>query len=392
MPHVPEPTPPPLLLFTAFEPSGDELAGPVIRALLARRPELRIAGWGGPKMRAAGAEIIEETTHDAAMGVPGLAKIAEHFALNKRIGAWLREHRPTLHVAVDSPAANFPICKMSKGIGVRVVHLAAPQVWAWARHRVHKLRRRTDLVLCLLPFEEEWFRRRDVPAKFIGHPLFDDANHAAPGTDVSSLPPGSPKVLLLPGSRAKEWRLNFPPMLATFRAVAERWPEGVGVVVASSERAERALREIAEEHGGWPQGLSLVMRDVSGAARWCDAAMAVSGTVSLHLARGATPMVLSYRLPSWQHALVGKWVVRSDFATLPNLIAGKQIVPEFVPYAGDGREPRDACLSLLASESAREDQRRGLREACAPFRDRHAAPDAADAILQMLTFPRRAQA
>lgn len=387
-----EPSKPPPLLFTAFEPSGDELAGPVIRALLARRPELRIVGWGGPKMRAAGADIVEETTHDASMGVPGPAKIAEHLALNKRIGGWLREHTPALHVAVDSPAANFPICKLSKAAGSRVVHLAAPQVWAWARHRVHKLRRRTDLVLCLLPFEERWFREHDVPATFIGHPLFDDANGPTADSDGAGFPAGSPKALLLPGSRAKEWRLNFPTMLETFRAVVARWPDAAGVVVASSERAETALRHFADAHGGWPERLSIVLRDVRGAARWCDAALAVSGTVSLHLAREATPMVLCYRIRRWQYALVGRWVVRSDFATLPNLIAGKHVVPEFVPYAGEGRGPRDAFLALLASEPQRHAQRRALEAACAPFRGRHAAPAAADAILAMLNPPPHARA
>lgn len=343
-------------------------------------------------MRAAGAEVIEETTHDASMGVPGLAKIAEHVGLNKRIGAWLRANRPALHVAVDSPAANFPICKISKAEGLRVVHLAAPQVWAWARHRVNKLRRRTDLVLCLLPFEEAWFREHDVPARFIGHPLFS-LNHTPPLTaSDGSWPHGTPRVAFLPGSRSKEWRLNFPPMLEAFRAVRARWPNAAGVVVASSERAADSLRSIADANSGWPEGLTLVLRDVSGAARWCDAAMAVSGTVSLHLARDATPMVLCYRLPRWQHALVGRWIIRSEHATLPNLVAGREIVPEFVPYAGDGREPIGALLRLLENDGERSEQRRALREACLPFRDRHAARDAAEAILGVLTRSPRAPA
>lgn len=382
---VPDASPPPLVLFTAFEPSGDELAGPVIRALLERSPAIRIVAWGGPRMRAAGAEVREETTHNASMGVPGPAKIAEHFRLNKRIGAWLCANQPTLHVAVDSPAANFPICKMSKAQGSRVVHLAAPQVWAWARHRVHKLRRRTDLVLCLLPFEEDWFRAHDVPAKFIGHPLFDESSSGASQHADNAFPSGSPRVALLPGSRSKEWRLNFPAMLRTFRTVADRWPEASGVVVAASERGAEALRHIAAEQGGWPESLSLVLRDVPGAARWCDAAMAVSGTVSLHLAREATPMVLCYRLRRWQFALVGRWVVRSDFATLPNLIAGKPIVPEFVPYAGEGAEPTAALMRLLAHAGERGEQRAALREACAPFRGRRSAIDAAETILGLLT-------
>ncbi len=388
MPCVPVNTPPPpRVLFTAFEPSGDELAGPVIRALLERHPGMRIAAWGGPKMRAAGAEIIEETTHDASMGVPGPAKIAEHLRINQRIGAWLELNQPAMHVAVDSPAANFPICKLAKRAGARVVHLAAPQVWAWARHRVRKLRRRTDLVLCLLPFEEDWFRARGVPAKFIGHPLFDEANVPKGGSSPDSFPQGTPRVAIMPGSRAKEWRMNFPTMLGIWGEVVARWEGASALVVASSERAADALGAIAQEHGGWPRGMTLVLRDVSGAARWCDAALAVSGTVSLHLAREATPMVLCYHVHRWQYALVGRWVVRSDFATLPNLIAGRAVVPEFVPYAGSGVGVTRALMRILEDDAARDAQRAALREACAPFRGRRSATDAAEAILLALTRP-----
>src|SRR4029077_19745467 len=121
----------------------------------------------------AGATLVERTGDDAVMGVPALKKIREHTRINERIDAWMRQHRPGVHIPVDSPGANFPICKIAKGHGIKVVHLVAPQIWAWGRWRIGKLRRRTDMVLCLLPFEESFFRTRHVPARFIAHPLFD---------------------------------------------------------------------------------------------------------------------------------------------------------------------------------------------------------------------------
>ncbi|MFN7022873.1 MAG: lipid-A-disaccharide synthase, partial [Phycisphaerales bacterium] len=163
----------PALLFTAFEPSGDDHAAPVIAALRSRHPRLPIYAWGGPKMEAAGATIVERTGDDAVMGMPGLAKVLEHSRINRRIDDWLDDHRITVHVPVDSPAANFPICALTKARGAKAVHLVAPQIWAWGQWRLKKLKRLTDLVLCLLPFEEEWFQARGVPARFIGHPLFD---------------------------------------------------------------------------------------------------------------------------------------------------------------------------------------------------------------------------
>jgi lipid-A-disaccharide synthase len=108
------------------------------------------------------------------MGIPGLGKVLEHLKINRAVKRWLQTHPVALHVPVDSPAANFPICKIAKKSGARVVHLVAPQVWAWAEWRVNKLRRLTDLVLCLLPFEEQWFAMRGVKARFVGHPLFDE--------------------------------------------------------------------------------------------------------------------------------------------------------------------------------------------------------------------------
>ena len=428
------------ILFTAFEPSGDFLGAAVIAELRRRAPGVRIVAWGGPKMRAAGAEIIEETGHEAAMGLPGAKKIAEHLAMNKRIGAWVKANAPALHVPVDSPAANFPICEMTKASGAKVVHLAAPQVWAWAQHRVKKLRRLTDLVLCLLPFEEAWFQARGVPARFIGHPMFDggegaeadrhggtearrheggeqshasadqsrdregavsSASGAASAEDRSltvaalkdtefarfGLPTresATPRLAFLPGSRPGEWRSNFPAMLDVWRHVASRWPGAAGAVAASSDAAERALRDLAAAHGGWPERLVVAQQAVDACATWCDAALTVSGTVTLQLTKHGAPMVVMYRIPSWKYWAVGRWVVRSEFATLPNLIAGRLVVPEFVPYAGGpGRIIADV-ERLLADAGAREKQREGLRAVGTKFGGKRSAEEAAEAILQLL--------
>src|SRR5262249_160118 len=149
-----------------------------------RRPGLTIYAWGGPKMEAAGATIVERTGENAVMGMPGMGKIVEHLRINSRIRKWLATHPIWVHVPVDSPGANFPVLKLTEpaswnGRGARGVHLGAPQVGAWAEWRVNKLRKRTDLVLCLLPFEEGWFMARGVRARFIGHPLFDQPLDAA---------------------------------------------------------------------------------------------------------------------------------------------------------------------------------------------------------------------
>ena len=160
----------PAILFTAFEPSGDALAAPIIERLIARAPGVKIYAWGGPLMEKAGATVVEQTVSNAAMGLGAIKRIRAVRKYQGQIRRWLKQYRVIAHVPVDSPAANFPICAMTRKAGSKVVHLGCPQLWAWGSWRAGKLRKRTDLVLCLLPHEPTWLNERDINGRFIGHP------------------------------------------------------------------------------------------------------------------------------------------------------------------------------------------------------------------------------
>lgn len=378
------------ILITAFEPSGDEHASILIEELLRRRPGLRIVGWGNRKMQAAGAEVVERTGDHAVMGLPGPRVIREHLALNRRIGAWIAEHRPALHVPVDSPAANFPVCKLARAHGVPVVHLVAPQLWAWGHWRVRKLRRLTDHVLCVLPFEEEWFRARGVPATFVGHPLWArpidegavDANLAAFGR---ALPNAAVRIGVFPGSRPGEAEKNFPIMLAALREIASSRP-GLGAVVAATTDAmlER-LRRIAGERGGWPDFMHAAVGAPDAAIRWGDVALTVSGTNTLRIARHRTPMVIIFRAGAIQWNLLGRWLLKSPHLSLPNLVAGERVVPELMPLLSDDPAPVVAEVSrLLDDRAAWERQRDALDSVARKFEGVNAAERAADVVLSVL--------
>ncbi|MCC6677441.1 MAG: hypothetical protein IT436_09880 [Phycisphaerales bacterium] len=372
------------ILFTAFEPSGDDHASAVIAELRKRHPRLPIYAWGGPKMERAGATIIERTGDDAVMGLPGIEKIREHRRINRRIAAWLDSGRASMHVPVDSPAANFPICAMAKARGMKVVHLVAPQVWAWASWRVRKLRKRTDLVLCLLPFEEDWFRARNVPARFIGHPLFDaDLDLADLDRRAAVLPAGGPRVALMPGSRPGELTKNFPILLRAYRLLQARHPGMVGVLAATRPEVERQLRAMAEGLGGWPESLSCLCGQTDVVVRWSELALVVSGTVTLQVAKQQRPMVIVYKSSRLVCFLLGSWLVSTRVFTLPNLIAGRRIVPELVPYFGQGDEVAAEAARLLDEPGAADQQRKGLAGVREKFRSVHAASSAADAIEQV---------
>ncbi len=373
------------ILFTSFEPSGDDHASAVIKILRAQYPDLRIFAWGGPKMKAAGAEIVESTGQNAVIGIPGLSKILEHRAINQRVNLWLLQNKISVHVPVDSPAANFPICTLAKRHGCKVVHLIAPQLWAWGgKLRIRKLRRLTDLVLCVLPFEEEWFRARGVATRFVGHPILDEPlDFDQLDENKASLPHGDDKVALMPGSRPSEIKKNFPVLLDAYHRLAEERPNIVGIIAATNEQTSQRMREIAQTLGGWPDSLEIVHSQTDTVIHWCNVAMVVSGTVTLQIARQHKPMVIVYKADPVMWALVGSWIFTTKFFTLPNLIADRAIVPELVPHFSDGETMFKLTRELLDSAEAYQTQADELSGVVQAFKGRHAAKAAAQAIAQL---------
>jgi lipid-A-disaccharide synthase len=375
-----------VILFTAFEPSGDAHAAPVIAALKERDPDLSICAWGGPRMADAGAQLIESTADDGAMGLGGFAKALTVRKHIKAIDAWSKDSRVVLHVPVDSPAANFPVSKILKPRGVRVAHLVAPQIWAWGPWRIHKLRRLTDLVMCLLPFEEEWFRSRQVPAKFIGHPVINrELDTASIAARMRTLPSGSPRVLILPGSRSGEVKANLRVLVKAFIELADRNRGTAGLICAANERIARMCRELI---GDMPTGLHIIVNDIDdidAAIHWCDLALNVSGTVSLDLTRQQRPMVGVFRtgVVSW---LGAKIMLRTPHRLLPNIIAQRRIVPEFVPAPPwlSANAIVEAAMPFLRDSRNVAIAAEELRRVVLRFHGKHPAEQAADLILRLM--------
>ncbi|MCE2924909.1 MAG: hypothetical protein LW822_05560 [Phycisphaeraceae bacterium] len=378
----------PGVLFTAFEPSGDDHASIVIKELRARNPYLPIYAWGGPKMARAGATLIERTTDDGVMGVPGIRKIIEHVRINRRIEEWLDKTRIAAHVPVDSPDANFPICRMVKARGGRVVHMVAPQLWAWREGRINKLRALTDLVLCVLPFEESWFLSRKVPARFIGHPLFNaPVDTTALARLVGAWPRGSPSVALMPGSRPGEIERCWPLLIDAYKRLRQDFPQAMGVVPVVHEMVQDQLHRIANELGGWPENVYVVSGNTDAAIAWCDFALVASGTVTLQVARQIKPMVTFYpaspalRVP---YGLFGRWVFKTAYFTLPNLIANRAVVPELAPHFGDGHALTVGAYRLMRQPGYADAQCAGLREIIGKFDGKACGPLAAESIEQVI--------
>jgi lipid-A-disaccharide synthase len=371
------------VLFTAFEPSGDAHAAPVVEAIRRLAPEVAVVAWGGPRLQAAGATVIERSADDGAMGLSALSRVGAVRGFAAAIDRWSRSHRVGVHVPVDSPAANFPVARRMRRRGVRICHLVAPQLWAWGPWRLGKLRRCTDGVLCLLPFEEAWFRSRGVPARFIGHPVLNrPVDTHAVHARASELPPGSPRLLLLPGSRSSEVRRNLPLLLRAMTELQSRRRGLTALLVAANEDLLALVRSMLD--GSVPSGLHLVAGDLDAAIAWSDLALCVSGTVSLDLTRHAKPMVGVYKvsLLSW---LGAKALLTTPHRLLPNILAGDRIVPEFVPHAGGAEPVFRAADALLADQARMRAAHAALKRVLQPYQGHHPAEEAAQSILRLLS-------
>jgi lipid-A-disaccharide synthase len=374
-----------LLLFSSFEPSGDALAADTITALLHREPDLKVYALGGPKMMAAGAELLEHTTQHGSMFLGTLVQAWSHHRRLRRLRRWLEEHPIRGLVAVDSPAANWSICKAVRQVqpSAKIVHLVAPQLWAWAPWRIRRLRRLTDHVLCLLPFEQQWLATRGVKATFVGHPAFD-LGDGSPGPHPKDLPQGHPRLALLPGSRRSEVTRtrNWPTMLSAFDRLSGEHPDLYGVAAALDQRSEALLREAAT--GDWPQRLTVLTGHTEAVLDWCDLALVASGTATLQLAARLKPMVVMYNM-SRLSVQLARWLVSTRTFTLPNLIsewAGLgRAVPELVPHHGQVEPVVQQLETVLSNEDAAGRQREMLAEIAVRFGDRRFTEQASRALL-----------
>lgn len=335
------------------------------------RPGVRCVGVGGPVMRGAGCELLEETTGRAVMGAGAVAHALEHRRRVGRIRDWLKQHAVEAVVPTDSPAANWAVCQATRDLQPRamVLHLAAPQLWAWAGWRIKRMRRLSDGVLCLLPFERAWFEERGVRAWFVGHPVMSERLSDEGGR--TGLPGGGgsgPRLALLPGSRAGEVKKNWPLILSVWARVRGELPGATAVVVAADD--ERAAQLISMTPGasdaGFGQGLTLQVGGAMSAMASATAGVVVSGTATLHAAAAGMPTVAVYRASRLAWAAVGRWLMETRTFTLPNLIGEAagwgRVIPEFIPNFGDPAPVADAVLHLLRDPAAAEAQRSGFTQ------------------------------
>ncbi len=371
----------------AGEHSGDQLGAALIAALRARVPGLACFGVAGPKMIAAGCEAWAAADELAVMG---LAEVLHHLPrllrLRARLMARFRAARPDVFIGIDSPEFNLRLARRLKAAGIRTVQYVSPQVWAWRQGRVRTIGASCDLVLCLLPFESEFYAQHQVPAVFVGHPLADEiplAVDRAAARRSLSLEGEAPLVALLPGSRLGEVSRLAAPFVAAAARLAARRPDYRFIAPMASARARQAFeKEIAQA----PDAPAIRVLDgqAQRALAAADGALVASGTATLEALLSGRPMVVAYRVSALTAFLLRTLrLVKVRYFSQPNLLAGRGLVPELFQEQVTGTALADALLREMG-DPAHVHELQEQFEAVHRTLRRGGAALAADAILALV--------
>lgn len=369
----------------AGESSGDQLGAALIAALRARVPEVRCFGMAGPKMAAAGCEVWASSDELSTMG---LFEVLQHLPrllrLRRQLAARFQHERPDVFVGIDVPDFNLGLAKRLKASGLKTVQYVSPQVWAWRRGRVRTIGRSCDLVLCLLPFETDFYARHGVRAEFVGHPLADqiplDADRDAARVALG-LPRDSTVVALLPGSRMGEVERLGSDFAAAAAWIAERRPEARFVAPMASVRVRSRFEAILAAMPA-PPVVDLVDGRAQSVLAAADAAIVASGTATLETLLTGRPMVVAYRfaaLTAWLLRRLG--LVKVAYFSQPNLLVGRRLVPEFLQEEVTGEALGEALLRELGDRAHLSELQQEFRRVHETLR-RGGAERAAAAILE----------
>lgn len=361
-------------LIVAGEASGDLHAANLVAELRRLAPDVRVFGVAGERLRAAGVECLARSEELSVMGlaevirdVPRLARLARH------VRREAVSRRPDVAVLVDSPDFNLRLAHHLRRAGIPVVIYVSPQLWAWRSGRVRTIRRNIARVLCILPFEVDFYRQHGVDAVYVGHPLLDELSEAVRGTTAVD----RNAVALLPGSRWHEVEGLLGPMLAACRKVASSRPSlRFRLIAAPGLEAERLARLAAP--AGVP--VELVVADRHRAIAGCAAALVASGTATLECAVLGVPMVVCYRLHALSY-LAARWLVKVPFVSLANLVAGAGVVPELIQHRVTPETLAASLEELLGK--AGEEQKTALAAVRRKLGPPGASARAAEAVLEV---------
>ncbi|MBV8817931.1 MAG: lipid-A-disaccharide synthase [Acidobacteriaceae bacterium] len=351
------------ILISAGEASGDLYAAHLVEALNERRANLTFFGCAGPRMQAAGVDPVVDSS---SLAVAGIVEVARHipriYREYRKLLAAVRTRRPRLAILTDSPDFHLRLARQLAKLGIPVVYLVAPQVWAWRKDRLPVMRRTIRRLLCIFPFEEQFFRDHNMPVTYIGHPLTRLIRASASPAELRrrfGVEVGVPLIALLPGSRSGEVTRHLPDLVEAAERIRARRPAQFILALPKGFSSQSDLRTFRERF--LRSSIQVQEGHTWDVLATADLALAASGTVTVEACLLRTPMITFYRVNrlSW---IAGKLLVRVPFYSMVNLIAGRRVVPEIMQDELSGARLADEAERLLSDGGALASMRAELDE------------------------------
>lgn len=336
----------------AGEASGDQLGAGLLAAIKRQYPDVIAEGIGGPKMVAEGFHSLAPQERLAVMGyVEPLKRLPELLSIRARIKKHFLNDPPDVFVGIDSPGFNLGLEKKLKAAGIKTAHYVSPQIWAWRQGRVKKIARGVDLMLTLFPFEAAFYRDHQVPVTCVGHTLADqfplqpDKDAARSRLGLSS---ANTLIALLPGSRSSEVALLGPDFLAAAQQLHQRDPQIHFVIPAANNARKQQLQTQLQTLPQAVPDLPVTLLDGQSHAAMeaADLVIMASGTTTLEALLLKRPMVVAYRFPPLSYAILSR-LVKIPYVSLPNILAGEELVPELIQTALTPQSLVNAALGFL---------------------------------------------
>jgi len=349
------------IFISAGEASGEHYAAQLIPAIRKLIPDADFFGLGGQRMEALGFRRIVRAEDVAVMGITEIIRHIPHiYGEYRKLKASIARERPDAAILIDFPDVNLSLARTLHRLGIPVIYFVSPQLWAWKKYRIHRVRRFVDRMLVIFPFEESFYREHGVKATFVGHPLAEVPRPSISRKDFAdqySLDPSKPWIGLLPGSRFKEIRLNLPEMIEAASQLHESTEFLLPLAPTLTPEHVVHVRSMLPASG--PR--IIPVNDARATLYHARASVVASGTATVEAALIGNPFIVVYRVSGLTYS-VAKRVVKVPHVAMANLIAGREVVPELIQSDFTAQNVVSHLQNLLHNEQARSRMQADLAE------------------------------
>lgn len=373
------------IIIIAGEDSGDLHGALLVKALKQLKPELTFSGLGGQKMLASGVNLYQDFTK---MAVVGFVEVLKHYPEFKKIFDFIlnkiKTANPVAVILIDYPGFNIRIAKKLKNIDTKVIYYISPQVWAWKKNRVYIIKEYVDRMLVLFKFEKDFYAKYGIDVDFVGHPLIDTVKVESPRNKVLAgvdLQDYKTTIGLLPGSRQKEIERHLPVMLQTAEILHKEFPMLQFLLIKAPSISRSTLLAMTDKI---KLRIPIIEDNIYDAIGACDLCLVTSGTATLETAILEKPMVVMYKT-SWITWMLAKMVVKIPHISLVNVVAQKEVVPEFIQNRATAPALADALKKIFTNEIRIATMKDQLREITESLGAGSSAFNAAKSILNTIT-------